>query len=514
MSFLSGLRLATDNPMQWVWLSELSIVPQGDMFVVHQWAAYGWLILALIAMYYFIRSIRLKNKPGNGNSTGLPPKRKNLFIQVMYWLIPLQLVSGLLLYLSVLPSLNALLIGFHYLSALVLTALVVYHSFEQLLIKRCRYLWQVLLPRNSSIIGVASLCLVITVSVAGFFAWDKDAVRSLNIKRISPDINVDIDGEFSEAFWQGVDSVSVVTAQGNDYTQSVPVEVKAVHNGFEVYMAIRWPDATEDYEHLPMVKTEQGWKVLQEGFERDDERRYFEDKMAIMLSETSEVGGAGSTHLGRKPLKNKPASRSGRGFHYTTDGSVRDVWHWKALRVNTMSVLDDDHFGEPSPDCAHCPRYTAGYHPDPQETGAVRHNWQWFKPAGVIPIRLPEYPEDIQKITQKTFTDDAIRWRRTTVYSPEQDNYPVGTKMPSVLIGEILNGDRGDVRAKGKWKDGYWYLEIARSLQTPSAYDLPVKDGIYIWFAPFDHAQTRHSYHFRPLKIRVENNGKAEVSND
>ena len=75
--------------------------------------------------------------------------------------------------------------------------------------------------------------------------------------------------------------------------------------------------------------------------------------------------------------------------------------------------------------------------------------------------------------------------------------------MPSVLSYEGFEGDRANVAAKGVWQDGYWHLELARNLEHSSEFDLPLKDGIYLWVAPFDHAQSRHGYHFKPLELKM-----------
>lgn len=503
-SLLSGLRLASDSPLLPEWVSGWVIVPQGDVFSLHQWMAYGWLVIVLIVVWQLFKKTIVAKFLTVGTE---PPNRKNKLISCLYVFLLVQVTTGLLLYLKAGVLSNTLVLVIHFLCALSLLVLVVIHSLEQLLWKKCRYLWQIILPRKSAFMSVVIFISSASILLAGVYVWDQYQADELYVSKIDISNSLDIDGEFTESAWKSIEFSRISTTQGNNYFEKTIVEVKALHNGLDAFFAIRWPDKTESYQHLPLIKKKSGWEVQHDGFEKDDERTYFEDKFAIMLSESSGIAGAASIHLGRKPLKNKPESRSGRGFHYTTDGSVRDVWHWKALRVNEMSVLDDDHFGPPEPNCQHCARYVAGYHPDPQETGTIRHNWEWFLPDVVTPIRLPDYADDIQAILSKSYADNSIRWRRTIGYKKELDNYPVGSSMPSVLIGEILNGDRGDVRAKAVWRDGYWHLEIARSLITNSKFDLPVKSGIFIWFTPFDHAQTRHSYHLRPLMLKL---GEAE----
>ena len=82
--------------------------------------------------------------------------------------------------------------------------------------------------------------------------------------------------------------------------------------------------------------------------------------------------------------------------------------------------------------------------------------------------------------------------------------YPVGTVLPSVLIDKPFVGDRGDVTAVGTWQDGWWRLEVTRQLDTKSQFDLPIRSGLYLWVAVFDHTQTRHSRHLHPVRIDME----------
>lgn len=48
-----------------------------------------------------------------------------------------------------------------------------------------------------------------------------------------------------------------------------------------------------------------------------------------------------SIHLGLKPLEVMPGGSGGRGLHYTTDGSILDVWHRLAVRINQLQQLED-----------------------------------------------------------------------------------------------------------------------------------------------------------------------------
>jgi Ethylbenzene dehydrogenase len=104
---------------------------------------------------------------------------------------------------------------------------------------------------------------------------------------------------------------------------------------------------------------------------------------------------------------------------------------------------------------------------------------------------------------------DGARWFMTEAesvpYSPELDaRIPAGTVIPGVIIAGEFSGDRADVRCAARWASGHWALEVARRLDTGSEYDVPIKTGIFMRVAAFDHSQIRHTRHVRPIRLEVE----------
>ena len=81
---------------------------------------------------------------------------------------------------------------------------------------------------------------------------------------------------------------------------------------------------------------------------------------------------------------------------------------------------------------------------------------------------------------------------------------PVGTVIPSVLVNKPFAGDRGDVTVHAQWSNGWWTLEAKRKLDTGSKYDQPIVDGMFMWFAVFDHNQVRHTRHVQPLRLALQ----------
>jgi hypothetical protein len=319
--------------------------------------------------------------------------------------------------------------------------------------------------------------------------------------------------------------VSVLTTDGaNLPSGETRVEMRAVHDGQYVYFLFEWRDNTRSQKHLPLVKAAAGWRVSQVDFLRANEDVFYEDKFAVMLSNNNPLAAAQSVHLGKHPLSGQPGSSAGRGLHYTDDGSILDLWQWKSVRSNPHGQADDDFFGPPKLAPPQTPRefrkdrdgyfrrFTAGYKKDPPTTwNGYAMNWEVFQEGIVKPRRLPKNADDLDELDLRSLSPDVsdegqwwMEWNDTKPYLKEHDHYTVGTIMPAVLIKTPLTGDRGDVEAKGGWKDGRWSLEMKRLLDTGSKYDIPMTDKTYLWVSVFDHTQTRHSRHLRPVRIRLE----------
>jgi len=133
----------------------------------------------------------------------------------------------------------------------------------------------------------------------------------------------------------------------------------------------------------------------------------------------------------------------------------------------------------------------------------------------VVPRRLPK---DLATTTAAMgYVDidpnhgenEGTRWFMTESesipYSAEADvRIPTGTVIPGVIVAGEFSGDRADVRCAARWASGHWALEVARRLDTNSQYDVPIKTGVFMRVAAFDHSQIRHTRHVRPIRIEVE----------
>jgi hypothetical protein len=330
-----------------------------------------------------------------------------------------------------------------------------------------------------------------------------------------------------DPLWATVPAVAIKTQQGVNLggTGESVVEVRAVHDGKRIYFAFHWEDPSRSVRRNPLIKREDGWHLLADNVYRDDVTTNYEDKFAVIFSTVASFGSGGTSHFGAKPLDDKIGSRNGRGLHYT-DGHMVDMWQWKPSRGGLLGVVDDMYIGpprEPTPaEASRVARYQGGYWPDPG-TAYYVYNFEALRPTEyregqAVPIkRLPKDLAALQKAMghwdpdPNGSVDDGSKWwmteADTIAYSPEEDaKIPVGTIIPGVLhIGEY-SGDRADVSAAAHWQDGHWTLIASRALNTGSKYDQPFEPGrdLYMWVAVFDHTQTRHTRHPRPVRIAVE----------
>jgi hypothetical protein len=204
------------------------------------------------------------------------------------------------------------------------------------------------------------------------------------------------------------------------------------------------------------------------------------------------------------------------------DGSIADVWQWRASHGGPSGHIDNCHFGGPAdPTRAQAEgraRYAGGFAPDPGPL-AYRDNFDPEPPGGYLapvqPRRLPTHPTAmtaamgrIQGDTDQSESEGARWWmteEESTPYTRSADDaIEVGTVIPGVIMRTTVNEDAASVRGVARWAAGRWVLEVARRLNTGSTWDLPIASGLLMWVAAFDHSETRHTWHIRPIRLEVE----------
>lgn len=387
----------------------------------------------------------------------------------------------------------------HLSSALALIACVFWHIWNMWRAggwARLRAIWLALPPRFFQVVG--GLIAAAAVLLIALHLWQ--GARVVQVPYLRQEIK--FDGKPDEAVWQRAATLQIEAWYGAPVRQRVPLDIKLFHDGFSLYMQVKWPDRTRSRNHLPMVKTEQGWVLRQNGWAQNDEQQFYEDKFALMLG-TGRWDALRSVFLGG----------GGRGGHHGPDGRTLDVWHWKSVRNHRFANLDDAYFGPLLPNLPGSRRYTWGYASDPLSAGGFKENFRGHGLQGPLqPLRLPRDPAALRPFqNMRGDAQDpvlALDWHDSQPWHPALDTYPVGTVLPSQVWIHPNEGDRADVRAAGEWANGYWTLEMARAFDTGSPYDQVLADGVNLWFAVFDHNQTRHAWHLRPLRLQFAGGDK------
>jgi len=369
--------------------------------------------------------------------------------------------------------------------------------------------------------------VAMAIAVAGasaLVATNWLVLDSLQIHRIGSEDAPVLDGDTSDPVWRSARPFSLVTNQGGNFDGNGEsrIEIRAVHDGTWAYFLFIWADPTRSLKQLPLIKKIDGWHVLHDGYERGDEEAFNEDKFAVLLTTSdADLAGDRTFHAGPHPISDAPSTMTGRGLHYTADGSLVDVWQWKA--TCTTGWMDDDHFGpplDPTPmQAGNVVPYKGGFAPDP---GVANYSANFERRTDtaesdpiVMPRRLPrDLAATLAAMGQITLDpdvgeSDGARWfmteAETAPYAEEADRLvPTGTVLPGIIVSGQFAGDRADVRSAARWASGHWALEVARRLDTKSQYDVAIRTGVFMRVAAFDHTQIRHTRHVRPFRLEVE----------
>lgn len=476
---LSGLRIASQQRDFWLYLDWL--LPEGLVHIWHMLAGM-FLLVSLPLMLFALYKHRKESAV---------LKAYNLMGSV---LLCLSVITGAAQFIAETTYVTIRFI--HYYSAIGLLVFILLHPLRYYLQKPLAHIYHVLVAPFSYARTYFYL-LAIALGSIGLYIFTVSSPTSLEVAFVSDNAFIRIDGNADESVWQDATSISVDTFAGaNFYKGTSKVTLKALHNSTETYFFIRWQDPTESLLHLPLVKTEKGWQVKSNGFNRFDETEFYEDKFAVLFSKSCNIAAAATAHLGSKPRNDLPKNVHKKGYHFSNNGVV-DLWQWKAVRTNAMYLVDDSFIGEPTKPVIGQARYTAGYQQDSDMGGSYVMNWKWYNENIVTPKRLPK--------TSFAEPRGYGSWFDYQPFSVKADSFPVGSIINSVLYrSNQLEGGRADVRAHAVYKDGFWNLEVVRKTLANERTDIDLSEGVCMWVSAFDHAQIAHTRHIKPLRLHYQ----------
>ncbi|WP_372738033.1 ethylbenzene dehydrogenase-related protein [Neptunomonas sp.] len=311
------------------------------------------------------------------------------------------------------------------------------------------------------------------------------------LENVATTTAIEVDG-MAEAAWDAAPVLSVVLDQtpykpnnGYEGITKTTMTVRSMHDDKNVYFFLEWDDPTESLNRYPWMKQSDGsWKQLANKDDTGHDNTYYEDKMSILWNidvKAFDKKGCGAACHMAKGGKQKGRDDKAPGRKYTKPGTTLDMWHWKGVRTNPNAQIDDQ-FIDDNTD----PEKNKGWgrHGDHKTGGGYKDNIADGKPAFV----------------QADLAADA-----TVIF--ESQKMPFSSDMDEIkripgIVTSAFSGSRGDIAAKGVWKDGKWYLEISRALVT-SGEKADVQDVQFndlkktysFGLSIFDNSQINHVYH-------------------
>ncbi len=544
----TGLKIAADGPDAGLLGMIAAFLPASNVWFLHIVAGVG--VMALAAAYpIYIHGSGLTGRLRlDGARLARIASEPWAALNVMlYWLLfallATQVVTGLMLHRGFGGATVALHLFVTWMILLYTLAHVLAHAAHGGLVQLLRVLrpasrqagkTDALVPRSFRIAG-ATLAAAAAVGV-GWFEYDRLSRDTLIIARVASAPS--LSGDLTQGAWRAARPLRVRTQQGANLedTGEASVEIRAVHDGVDAWFAFTWEDSTRSTKHFPLVKGADGWRLLMHESQaaqsaaelmnpgrRDSaifEGAYAEDKFSVMLTPTARPFGPGAFHPGARPLPDKPASASGRGLHYTTDGDHVDVWLWHAAAGPAAGRCETGHIGGPQPAS---PAQTAGLAPyrggvhGAGNKASVPDNFRRATAkvdAPVIPLRLPADLAASQAATGPLILDSDqsegadARWAMSEAdsvpYSPMLDALiPAGAIIPGLLVPQARPFEANDVACAAHWAANRWTLIAKRKLDTGDPDDIALAKGAHMFVAVFDHTAARHTRHIRPIKLEV-----------
>ena len=565
LSVLTGLRFAVDMP-DTGYLDAISPwLPVAKIWILHIVAGVGLMGLAVAYMLYLrgaglLRRIAFdRARLAALKSPG--PARWSAVNVLLYWLfffcLAAQVVTGVLLHrghggLVVLLHLWATWAILFYAGAHVLAHLAMGGMTQLLRIVRPSQIpladAQGPAPAGGALVFVAC-ALVGGLAGAGYLYADSASRDVLHVGRIDRAAAAALGPDLWAPVWRDAPPLDIHTNQGVnlDGSGASLVEIRAVHDDDDIYFAFTWEDPTRSLKHAPLLKTETGWRALfsesrgerqtrlqqgrlQDVALRSDDLRadqanfegaLNEDKFAIMLANVEKPFGPGAFHPGRKPLPEKPASSSGRGLHYTEDGSSVNLWLWRASGIES-GRCENNRVGPPTHPTAserHGDAPYKGGYAAKSDQAVAYENMAPTLPrdasAEAQPLRLPRdlaaTREDMGTVDLDPDHGDqenarwAMREDESTPYTAEIDaRIPVGTLIPGMILAPPRAPKPYDVLCVSRWAAGRWTLLARRKLDTRHGDDIAISDQTFMWVGVFDHTPANHTRHIRPFRLEMK----------
>ena len=267
-------------------------------------------------------------------------------------------------------------------------------------------------------------------------SWENGSI--IPVARVN-NAGITLDGKAREHTWNKATEVTVPLSWGSVNNASI----QALYTDDDVYIKVRWRDDTEDRQHHPWVWDEASRSFV-EGPQVED---------SLMLSFEAHCEWT-------------PSFLSGYSFDF-------DGWQWLAARSDPLGQAVDIE-GTVKTGERLLPKYT----PYDSRNSDVVWNVKFLvdKGEGIFHSSWNELDRVYllqpvnQAVSYRDWPDGNIRKQKTRIVEtlpPPEATYYSKLKEHPQFEPLLLEGDAGEVKAKGHWEDGYWTVEFKRALVTP-----------------------------------------------
>jgi cytochrome b subunit of formate dehydrogenase len=558
LSMLSGLRFAVDMPDNAYIKAIEPLLLVNKIWIIHVLS--GVTVMGLTVTYIlYLRGAGLQQRiwPSAARLAGLlkPGSARwgavNILLYCCFFTCILTLtVTGVFMH----RGYGGFLVDTHLLATWLILAYAIAHVLAHLAFGGFTQLLRVFRPKRNFAAAATSssqrltsatiLSLSAVTGVAAgwsYLQFDRGSRDTLYVVRAAKMAPQNLNPDLWENIWRNAPALYVHTNQGTNFNGSggALVEIRAVHDDERIYFAFNWEDPTRSLRRAPLLKTQDGWHALvketdeshaqalasKTEFAKSTMANYegtlAEDKFAVMLVNAEKPFGPGTFHPGARPIADKPPSSSGRGLHYTEDGSSVNMWLWHANGAES-GRCENNHVGGPATPSADEIRGSAPYkggYVEPASETTVSDNFTPSLPRDpaltVVPKRLPKDVVATQAALRQVDLDpdhsdpENARWWLTEADSVPftsalDADIPVGTIIPGVIAQSPRPSGRSDIRCSARWAAGRWTLLASRLLKTGLGDDVPLGSNTYMWVGAFDHTPANHTRHIRPIKLELK----------
>ena len=306
-----------------------------------------------------------------------------------------------------------------------------------------------------------SLIAIISMMISGFL---KAATQGDDLVSIKITSTPRIDGNGNDTVWGNAPELKVQAKDGPE------ISLRSVYTSDSLYMLISWEDETESFKKNMWVYDGAKWDRLKEHRVYElKPTKSDEDRLALHWSINNSVKGfAEKGCLITCHDSGKFSKRESKMFT-NSPTEFLDEWHWKAARTNPIGYLDDKWMDNKVLTKAQEPdlhdRREAAHHGDAKGEGNL--NYSDNKTDDGRPKFMPA-----SKMTDSQF----LKKEKAISIDYLKTSFNKGATIPGYILARP-KGSRGDVDAKGEWRNGRWTLEIGRKLvTTDKAHDVQFND--------------------------------------